>query len=256
MKYLIIVITILIFYGCAHTIVPIIFEPVSVPNVSTIYSNGVPLASSSIDNVSFLLSLDQTEISGNEYFRLWVLFQNESDSTMLLEPSKIFSIIAIPKKASGIGQEFTMQAQSPTIILNKVENAEALRSIMTAIGGTLEAVSAKNTTVTSNHGDRYEINDASEKRDKINERTSSSLVSISNWYSIYKSSISSGILRKNTLFKDQSINGYLYFRNNMRVLSESKRYFNECNPADFDYKVLVQLPSGIKTIEFKITQGE
>ena len=256
MKNLIIVITIFTFFGCAHTRVPIIFEPVSVPNVSTIYSNGVPLASSSMDNFSFLLSLDQTEISGAEYFRLWVLFKNESDSTMLLEPSKIFSIVAIPKKTSGIGQEFTMQAQPPTIILNKIKNEEAVLSIMTAIGGTLESVSAKNTIVTSNHGDRYEINDASEKREKINERTSSSLGSISNWYSIYKSSISSGILRKNTLFKDQSVNGYLYFRNNMRVLSKSKSYFTEYNSVDFDYKVLVELPSGIKTVEFKITEGE
>jgi hypothetical protein len=38
----------------------------------------------------------------------------------------------------------------------------------------------------------------------------------------------------------------LYFLNNMQFMN--KRSLKDCNPFDFDYKVIVQLPSSQKTI--------
>ena len=246
MKNLSMIILTVIFCGCAHTSVPLLFEPVSAPSISTIYTNGVPIASVSTDSLFLLLALDQTQIAGDKYFRLWILAQNVSDTNMLLEPSKTFMLNADPKELSKVQKNFSMSAQSPTVILNSIEDEEATHSIITAIGGALEAASAKNTTITSNRGDKYTVHDVHEKRDVINQQTSSSMTSISNWYSIFKSSITSGILRKNTLFPGQGVNGYLYFLNNMQFMN--KRSLKDCNPFDFDYKVIVQLPSSQKTI--------
>jgi hypothetical protein len=72
---------------------------------------------------------------------------------------------------------------------------------------------------------------------------------------IEQAEIDQNILRKNTLFKNQSVNGYVYFRQNMQVYSESGRYLSNCNPGEFDYKVIVQLYGESRTVEFKSTQS-
>jgi len=257
------------FWGCASTEPPTLFEPVSAPGIFTIYSNGTPIASLSTDSLLVLLSLDQTEIAGDSYFRLWVLTQNLSDTVTLLEPSKIFTVNATPK---GFGdssntpwwsdtnsyrrEDFAMRPKSPTEILNEINEEEATHTILTAIGGALEAASQRNTTVTSNRGEEYVIHDAREKRDAVNQQTAASLASIANWYDVFKSSVTSGILRKNTLFPGQSVNGYIYFQNNMRYSDPSQRGFLECYVGDFNYKVVVQLPDGPRTVEFRVIEGE
>ncbi len=238
--------------GCA-SVPPLVFEPLTAPEISVIYSNGVPFASASVDSVSFLLSLDRTTIAGDDYFRLWALCENLSDSTLLLEPPAIFNLVAVPKQTSEINQEFRMEPQSPAVLMNKIDNREALHTIAVAIGGALEAATTENTVASNSRGERYVIDDAAEKRDRIIEQTSASLNSISDWYSVYKSSLSSGILRKNTLFKNQSVNGYVYFRENMRTYSKSGHYFSDCDAEEFDYKLTVRLPGRARIIEFKIT---
>jgi hypothetical protein len=181
----------IIFLGCAPGY-PVIFEPTSTPEVATIYSNGIPLASSSVDSLSFLLSLDQMSPYGGDYFRLWAQCENLSESPMLLDPSKAFVLIAVPKQTSEVKQEFKMEPESAEIVRNKFDDV----------------------------------------------------------------GISSDLLRKNTLSKNQSVSGYVYFRQNMHVYSKSGYSVHNCDPEEFDYRVMVQLPGGNRTIEFKIARGE
>jgi hypothetical protein len=260
MKYFFIIILLFLLGGCATPSFPILFEPISTPSVTTIYTNGVPIAGLSCDSLYFLLSLDEAHIAGTSYFRLWVLTQNLSRSSTLIEPSKTFIVKAKPKKFTNDKSEFLIVPKSPTLIMNDLDNEEAMKTIFTAIGGSLEAMSAKNTKITSNHGDNYQINDVSDKRKVIDQETSNSISSISNWYSLFKSSISSGILRKNTLISNQSVNGYLYFENVMHFrfssvgVSLGNTVYRSVD--DYDFSVVIQLPNGIKEVEFRLIQGE
>jgi hypothetical protein len=177
--------------SCAPSL-PLVFTPEPTPDAATIYSNGIPQASVVADSLAFFLSMDQASDYGGDYFRLWVQCENLSEWPALLDPSKTFILIAVPRQTSGIKQEFTMEAESP---------------------------------------------ESFSKRPGISD-------------------LASDLLRKNTLFKNQGVNGYVYFRQNLRTYSKSGRSVYTYDPGEFDYKLIVQLPGGNRVVEFKTTQGE
>lgn len=178
-----------VFVGCAYDL-PLVFEPVASPDASIIYTNGVPMAGTSIDSLSLFLSMDRKGIIGSYNYRLWVICENISELSVLVDPVKMFSLIAVPKSTSNIKQEFRMEPQSPEILV-KLED----------------------------------------------------------------SGVDPEILRKNTLFKNQSVSGYVYFRQDLRVYSKSGYYVYNGAAWKFDYRVIVHSPGDSRTIGFKITQG-
>jgi len=139
-------------------------------------------------------------------------------------------------------------------LLSKIEAQQLSQSVVTAIGGALEAASTQNTTISSSTGATLQVNDAAEKRKTVYRETSSTLASISNWYDVFKQSINSGILRKNTLFPGQSVNGYIYFEN--QLYSSINARSGVFNLEDFEYKLQMELPNKVQVIPFVAIRGE
>ncbi len=169
----------------------IIFDPVSTPEVSLIYTNGVASAGTSLDSLTFLLSMDRTELLGSDHFRVWLTCENLSDTPVLVDPEKMFSLVAVPKDTSEVNQEFRMEPRSPELLLKS--------------------------------GDP---------------------------------DVDPNILRKNTLFKNQSVSGYICFRENMRIKSKSGYSITYCDPGEFDYRAIVRLYGDARIVEFKTTKPE
>jgi hypothetical protein len=143
----------------------------------------------------------------------------------------------------------TLSPEKPSIILNHIENQKLIANISTAIGGWAKELSTKPTTITteteSGKTIRSTVNDAKEKRAAVRDETDQSISSTSYWYDTYNNSVSQGLLRKNTIFPNQSVNGYI------------------CFPADgiqsgleTEYQFLINIPKNICIIKFSIMQGE
>ncbi len=230
--------------GCAQSQPPILLEPIPDENVTTIYSNGIPIASLNADSIFYLLSLDQVKVAGKQYFRLWVLVHNVADQTVLLDPIRLFRLRISQKGTSNNRMRDIASPASPTAILNDIEAEEASMQAINFIGGALEAMSAKNTTVRASSGASIEIGDAIAKRKAILRQANHNATQVSLWYNVFKSSINSGILRKNTLFSDQGVNGYVYFEN--RLVRSDQVFSIE----DFDFSLLLETQSGSTTIDY------
>jgi hypothetical protein len=175
-------------------------------NVQTLYSNGIPITTYNNEDAFLLITAEETYLFQKAYIRLWLLYQNNSESPILLEP---FDLVTLNGKY--VEKTFTFYPQSPTEILEAIDEQKNASLILQSISGALKTISTKGTTTTGNDGTEYKVNDQEEKRDQIIQQTQNSLSNTSTWFNIFESSINSGVLRNNTLFPHNSVYGYIYF---------------------------------------------
>ncbi len=209
----------LLFIGCGpeHYL---IYEGKPSPDTYTFYSNGIPITSYSDNNEYLLFTTEEASLLGNTYLRVWLLVQNNSDISYLLEPYNIAEIIG----TNGF-DTLTFVPQSPTEILDNIDAEKNASMILTSIGGALKAMSTVGTTINNNN-----VNNTAY------------------WYNLFENSFNSGVLRKNTLFPHNSINGYIYFplgANFQNSFNENKYY----NIKDFNFKIILNLNNKEKVIE-------
>jgi hypothetical protein len=197
-----------------------------------------------------MLSLEPTEIASNGYMRLWFLYKNNSNSPFLLEPLKA-TVLRMKRDESNFDD---ILPDSPTKILAHIKNEEATSMIFQAIGGTLEALSAQPTTIKNSKGEEWKVNDKSEKVAAISNKTSASIARTALLYDIFKRSVNSGILRRNTIFPEESVNGYIYF-----PLPSTGGYRREkriVDPATCKYTLYISTQFGPKEVDFTPAEGE
>jgi hypothetical protein len=179
---------------------------------------------------------------------LIVPFNDYSEGIKYVSKEKVDRVVGIVDSQTP-QRNSTLSPEKPSIILNHIENQKLIANISTAIGGWAKELSTKPTTITSEAESgktiRSTVNDAKEKRAAVRDETDQSIASTSYWYDTYNNSVSQGLLRKNTIFPNQSVNGYI------------------CFPADgiqsgleTEYRFLINIPNSICTIKFSIMQGE
>jgi hypothetical protein len=201
------------FIGCSVSSVAnkqIIFEPAN-KGIDFTYSDGIPVVNIKTDSSFYVLSLDQPEVAANKYIRLWVLYQNNSNVPVLYKPYNSFELrLQIKQDTSKI---CLLLPEKPSEILTDidVENLNSNTGIF--LGGVLNSiVYGKNTTVTTNTGIAYTIDDGRQKSAAIIDRTNADMQMNNEKHGILKSDVSSGILRKNTVAPGKSVSGYVYFK--------------------------------------------
>jgi len=254
---LILVLTTLMLSSCASTKPPVIYLPTQDSEVMSFYRNGLPIGAVNTDSSFIIVLLEPTELAGTEYMRLWLLYKNNSNTPYLFEPLKavklnIPSIQADEKSFDNIAPE------SPTKILAHIKNEKTVNLITQAIGGTLKAMSTQSTTITNTKGDKWVVNDREAKVDAIESRTASSMVSTAILYDIFQSSVNSGILRRNTVFPGESVNGYVYFPLPL-VIYDPYGYNRQevvIKPENYTYRLFITTQIGSKVIEFTPAEGE
>ncbi len=196
----------------------IVFAPVPTVHVSCVWSNGQAIAAVQGDSISMWLVLESTNLSSTRYMRLWCMFQNRSQGEFLFEPRTTFSIQATdPKKAV----TFSLEPESPQHVLAQISDDKTSALIFAAIAGAFRAFKAQQvppTTITgtgSQSGNGFVVNDAQEKRDALSERATAQTIqaatNTATWYDTFSSSVSEGVLRRNTMFSGKTVNGYVYF---------------------------------------------
>lgn len=248
----ILIILILLTLGCASTVPVTKYMPEKSDDIFPFFSSGQPIAAVGSENAFMLLSLDPDYMAGRPYIRLWMLYQNISDEPYLLEPLQVADLITTRISS---GRSKTNDPESPTKILAHISNEKAATMIMQAIGGSLQALAAEPTTATTRLDDGSSaittFNDRSEKQGRIADRTAGAMANTSMWYDIYQSSISDGILRRNTVFPGQSVNGYIYIPFPGGI--DKYEYFRTML---FRFTVVLHMTEGDQEINFAPIEGE
>ena len=248
MKRLILLLFILLlFFGCSNQKF-IVYEPSTSDVVSSFFSNGIPIGSYSSDDEFILFSVDETQLFGKAYLRVWILYENLSDNSYLLEPYNVIKLQA--EKENIFYSEY--EAESPSKILSAIDEEEATAMIFKAIGGALESMTIEGTTIKSNSGEVYTINDKKEKQNQILQKNQTEIQNTANWYSLFRNSINSGVIRKNTVFPNQSVNGYIYFPLGKVIGSGSWGDF-EVDIDELNFKLLISSKNGQKIIKLNPT---
>lgn len=235
--------------SCASTKPPAIFIPREEIQVSSFYRNGLPIGTINGDSSFIMISMEPVFVSGSKYMRLWFLYKNNSSIPFLLEPLKAVKLHILGEKKSYPD----INPESPTKILARIENEKATQLILQAIGGTLEALSTQPTTITNRSGEEWKANDQSEKAQVVTDRTISKISTTAQLYNIFKNSMNTGILRRNTIFSGESANGYIYFPL-VNVLKDKDITFE--NLSRYKYKLYITTPYGDNLIEFEAATGE
>jgi hypothetical protein len=233
--------------GCASTAPPTLFQPAA-DDVISYFVNGMPLGAIDNSSTSMLMSLETAELAGTKYMRLWFLLKNKNNESFLLDPANAFELSA---------GDYDMIAEKPSTILASIENEKAASLIVQAVGGALQGMTVRDTKITSPKGETWKVNDADAKREAINDRNAARMEATNYWYDAFKNSVSSGILRKNTMFQGQSVNGYVYFE--LPKSHERSLYFDHAvtlDPTRRDFILTIRLPKSQKTVQFKPISGE
>lgn len=226
--------------GCASSIPAKVFQPTG-EGVEWYYVNGLPFGVIEDESSLLLLTLEPTSISSRRYMRLWILCQNKDQKSFLLDPGSTFSL-----KVMGFPE---VAPESPTKILASIDNEKAASLILQAVGGALQTMSTQPTKVTTSSGQSATLNDLREKQQLVQDRATAQMSGTASYYDAFRESLGSGILRRNTLFHSQSVNGYVYFELPKNVSWQIKAEEHEFN-------LKIQLSSGIKLIRFKPISGE
>ena len=251
---LILVLITLILYGCASTKPPIIYLPTQNSEVMSFYRNGLPFGVISTDSSFIIVLLEPTKVAGTKYMRLWLLYKNSSKTPYLLEPLE-----AVKLRFLGIQSDKksfdNIAPESPTKILAHIKNEKTVNLIMQTIGGTLKTISTEPTTITGPKGERWVVNDRDDKVDAIRAQTMTSMINTAILYDVFMNSVSSGILRRNTIFPGESVNGYLYFPL-PEVIKPYHTRKSSVEPENYNYRLSVSTQFDSRVIELTPAEGE
>jgi hypothetical protein len=234
---------------------PLIYEPVPTSTTRSYFADGQPFAIATADRAIVMLVVSPEKIAGYKYVRVWCLYYNAGSEPVLFDPAKAASLISTKIK-KGEAQE--LQPEAPSTILKQISNELANKEMAQTIGGALASFGqsmsvqmAEPTTIKSNTGETWTVNDRTERvraaNDRIGERTRAGLEKTRTAYDLYSTSVSAGILRRNTVFPGSSVNGFIYF-------PATKRYNG--NWPDYSHVVQLQLPHDEIKVAFNPAAGE
>ena len=240
----------LLLIGCASTVPNNVFLPVETSKTIPFFRNGIPIAAGFTDSTFILTSIEPS--GGSNAIRLWLLYKNYSHTPYLLKPLEHVTLTCEDLEK---GTKTTISPMSPTIISAAIENEKRTLQTLQIISGTLQNMAAQPTKVNDNYGNSWQVNDLEEKKERILANTIDNTSNTAYWYEIYKRSIYSGILKKNTIFFNESVNGLIYFPiqyslyNDMLDVTEKKR-------TRYKFIITVQTPDGMKSTTFTAIPGE
>jgi len=174
--------------GCSHERF-IVYEAEPTPESYSFFSNGTPITVFDTDSAKIMFSASEEKILGKACLKVWLLYLNKSSDNYLLEP---YNFMSLASEDYGSKQKY--EPMSPSAILKSMEDQEAVDQVLNTVGSALKLL-------TSNEDAENEI--AAQYR--VNSRNVTSL------YEIFRESFNAGVLRKNTIFPGQSVNGFVYF---------------------------------------------
>lgn len=191
----------LLLIGCAASRPTLQYDALPTPSVGTFYLDGNCIASCASDSSYFSLAIDRRAyVGGYGNLRAWFLFQNRATAPCLLRP---WTILRLDIVDTLTGEKYPLAAASPNTLLTRIDEQEASENLFSFLGGALRAYEISSSNVSTRHKVR--------ELASIVGSTSADLTATQAWYSIVRESMSSTLLRKNTVLPGASVNGYVYF---------------------------------------------
>lgn len=241
--------------GCASTTPKNVYLPMETSKTIPFFRDGIPIAAGYTDSTIILTSMDAVWYVGGmrNIICVWLLFRNASHTPFLLKP---LEHITFTYEEVESGKSTTLTPISPTKLAASIQNEKTLMLMVQAIGGTLKSMSAEPTTFTDSYGYSVQANDLAGKQDVIIGKTADAMATTAFWYDIYRRSTYASVLKKNTLFTNQAVNGFVYFEvDNVRKFTEMKNE-SEIKRNKYKYTLSINTPNGMKNITFKAIPGE
>ena len=228
-----------LFISCNKSFVrPTVYEPKKTKIIFPFYVDGNPFASVITKSSAFQSSISLTKLSYRNYIRLWVSYTNLSDRPVLFEPMKSFQLIKfdLHKKSQN-----KFNPEYPSKIVKMVNNQKQSAQLANALLGVLVMASTNATTYYGTNGSSVQVNDLQEKLNLVARNTAMQAENISQNYDRYISSLNSLFLKKNTVFPNKTVSGFVYFQVNknrdVKYYADKFAYLLKSNFADINNSI-------------------
>ncbi|MBX7047286.1 MAG: hypothetical protein K1X86_15760 [Ignavibacteria bacterium] len=220
-----------------------IYEPVKDNGMIMYYISGFAFGAYSTDKYSIIFNVQPAFIFDQNFLTFWLLYKNTDDKEYLLDPSKIIKMTAWK---NGV-KKYEIKPESPIALLEDIEESKQEDIVSTAIIGAFKSLNAK----------------TEKEQENTIDKTERKIENIRSWYDLFSESINDKILRKNTIFKDKSVNGLVYFyspfgpyQRQYTLHGQTYNVENRFNFSEYEIRVSILLPDGMKEIKFKNVAGE
>jgi len=228
-----------------------LFFPKESPDIYCIYGtvSSLPIGIFFSDSAFYMYSLETAIIDSEKYVRLWLLYQNLSQTPYDLNPMKCVKMHMKGRKYS----YNDIPPAPPMMVHTMVDTEQIIARISETIGQSLRKMAVL----------RAEFTGQLEPFDEWAKATSGSQRPI-RWrldvppaddgtlsprlYKIFRNSVSVGIMQRYTVFPNNGVNGYIYFPFPGINWKASKAGFHEA--LEYNYQIEIVTQSGSKIIEF------
>lgn len=214
---------------------PFVYEPAPSDSLRLIYVDGQPVALNLNPDLPVVLQMQFEHLNGEQYLKAWAFVLNRSDRTLELVPQSQFSIEVLADSDNVVCQ---LAPQTPSTILAAVDSEKRSKEAGVLFAGILSGIAAavgtRDTRIsrvgvsssagtvgrlpfsgTSASADNVIVHDREDKLDaalgRTTDRVSRSLGILNSVYDTMKASISSVLLRRNTLDHGGAANGFIWF---------------------------------------------
>jgi hypothetical protein len=232
--------------GCVSSRPAAVYEPTRDEAVYSYYRIGVPYAQVDCGCADLTVNMQPITIARTQYMRTYLKFGNRTETPHLLHPLQDLTL-----SASGEGDTLGPRAPtSPSVILASIQNAGAAALVLQAFAGAVDAATVRPTTVSNRRGVVAVVDDTDAKAQASVDRTSRRMESIRRNTDAANASVDASVLRRNTVFGDDTVEGFLYFA---VPLGWS---FDQDVEKQRSYQLAVRTACGVHTVLFRASPGE
>jgi len=224
------------------------FFPKESPNTYCIYGAGssMPIGIFFSDSAFCMYALDTAIVDSEKYIKLWLLYKNLSPLPCDLNPIKCTMLHIHGKKDS----YRDIRSEPSSVMLAKVNKESAVTKITEDIGNVLRGLAVVQTASVFDES-LFDIWGRTGRRiphihGRFAPSTEGSLSA--DLYSIFTLSLNDGVLKRHTVFADNSVNGYIFFAFPGLNWKATATGFPEA--AEYVYTIEIITQSGSKFIEF------
>jgi hypothetical protein len=234
---------------------PTLFLPKESPGTYCIYgaANTLPVGIFFSDSAFYMYSLDTAIIDSEKYVRIWLLYQNLSQTPYDLDPQRYVRLHMKGKKYS----YKSLIADQPSEIHEKVKNEDATKMVSSTIGKELQAGAEKDRMIKGGILKFLLGNTAPDRVDPFRTKfevirelsKATGKTSGGTLFQIYSLSQNDGVLQRHLVYPNNGVHGYVYFPFPGLNWKATASGFPEA--VEYVYTIEIVTQNGSKDIEFE-----
>jgi hypothetical protein len=197
----------------------VVYEPQPSDSIRVIYVDGQPVAVLTNPELPVIVKVSFERLRSKRYMKAWVYVLNRTQETIELMPQQQLSVDVLTDDRKNF---YSLQSQTPSTLAKTVEDAKNIERTAALFGGIVRSLSAsissndtRATTESPFGTSTTSIHDRAEKAQAelqlVRLQTDMRLGVIESIHENMKASISSTLLRRNTLNPGISANGNMWF---------------------------------------------